>query len=355
MQDYLKPYIIGETAYNHEGDIDYLYRMINEIAELELDAVKFHLLLNADSYFQKNHPLMEVVNKWTFNKSQWLDIIDYSKSKKLDVIALCDDVDSIEFLLEQKYVVKAIEIHASGINDYFLLEAASRSAGEIYLGIGGTTIEEIAYAVNFLKSKNCDNITLMYGFQSYPTDYKHIHFARMIKLQKLFNLPVGYADHTQYNDPLNEIISVMPASMGYNILEKHYTPDYGIERVDFHSAVGKSQMLKIRELMNSALLAYGQNDLTMSEPELKYGNTGPMKKAIVARKKLKKGDILTADKMWFKRTKDESSINQSHFLKLVGLELIADIEEDEIIDFSKVSYKFIEVSIEDFTHVNRNK
>jgi len=35
-----EPYIIGETAYHHEGDIDYLYKMIDAIAELGLDAVK---------------------------------------------------------------------------------------------------------------------------------------------------------------------------------------------------------------------------------------------------------------------------------------------------------------------------
>ena len=40
-----EPYIIAETAYNHEGDVNYLYKMIDEIAELELNAIKFHLLL----------------------------------------------------------------------------------------------------------------------------------------------------------------------------------------------------------------------------------------------------------------------------------------------------------------------
>jgi sialic acid synthase SpsE len=41
--DYRKLYIIGETAYNHEGDINYLHKMIDDIAELELNAVKVRL------------------------------------------------------------------------------------------------------------------------------------------------------------------------------------------------------------------------------------------------------------------------------------------------------------------------
>lgn len=61
--NFKEPYIIGETAYNHEGDINYLYKMIDEIAELELNAVKFHLMLNPESYMQKKHPLMRETRK----------------------------------------------------------------------------------------------------------------------------------------------------------------------------------------------------------------------------------------------------------------------------------------------------
>ncbi|RMH72099.1 MAG: N-acetylneuraminate synthase, partial [Gemmatimonadetes bacterium] len=52
------PYIIGETAYHHEGDMDYLIRMIDDMAEMGLNAVKFHLMFDPESYMQKKHPLM---------------------------------------------------------------------------------------------------------------------------------------------------------------------------------------------------------------------------------------------------------------------------------------------------------
>ncbi len=57
---FTKPYIIGETAYNHEGDFDYLVKMIDDIADIGLNAVKFHLLLNVDSYMQKKHTLRNI-------------------------------------------------------------------------------------------------------------------------------------------------------------------------------------------------------------------------------------------------------------------------------------------------------
>jgi len=349
----LKPYIIGETAYNHEGDIKYFYGMIDDIAELKLDAIKFHMLLNPESYMQKKHPLMGELKDWIFSKKQWDGIINYSFKKKLDIIVLCDDVESVSYILKNNQEIKAIEIHATSLNDYFLLNSVSEFKGQIILGIGGSSLDEINYAVEFLKNKEKNDILLMYGFQSYPTNYKDINLSKMIKIKNLFNLPLGYADHTAFDDPNNEFISIMPVTMGINILEKHYTPDYGKERIDYHAAVGKKQMLKIKKMMEIALEVYGSNNLKMSKAEIEYGNTGPMKKAIVAKKNIKKAEKLSLDNLWFKRTVEESPIKQNQFLQLIGLRALHDIKEDEIVDFSKVEYKFKKVGLENFTHVEK--
>jgi sialic acid synthase SpsE len=151
---------------------------------------------------------------------------------------------------------------------------------------------------------------------------------------------VGYADHTAFDDPYNETISVMGAMMGMNVLEKHYTPDYGKERVDYNSAVGKEKISRIKKLMKLALTVYGSGYIGMSEPELKYGSIGPMKKAIVTRSNIRKGEKLSLENLWFKRTREESPLEQRIFLQLIGLEASRDISEDEIIDLSMVIYKF---------------
>jgi sialic acid synthase SpsE len=78
----------------------------------------------------------------------------------------------------------------------------------------------------------------------------------------------------------------------------------------------------------------------MSEAELKYGNTGPMKKAVVAKKQIRKGERLSKNNLWFKRTMEESSVKQKDFSRLIGLEVTGDIGKDEIVDFSKVKYEF---------------
>ena len=349
------PYIIAETAYNHEGDIAYLKRMVDEIADLRLNAVKFHLLLNIDSFMKKTHPLYATVKQWMFTEKQWDDILGLAADRNLDIIALCDDVESIQYLIRTKKKVQAIELHATSINDYFMLKAAAKFTGQIILGVGGSTISDITYAVDLLRHQEKQNIFLMYGFQSYPTNYKDINLSKMLAIRDLFHLPVGYADHTGFNDPNNEMISVAAAFMGFPVLEKHFTLDYGKERIDYHAAVGAQHMKRIRDLMSIALQTHGSGKITLSEPEKAYGNIGPMKKAIVARKDIKKEGQFTLENLWFKRTPEESTIQQKQFLQLLGCTAKTDINKDDVIDFSNVNYKFKPVDLRQFTKIKNVK
>lgn len=61
--------------------------------------------------------------------------------------------------------------------------------------------------------------------------------------------------------------------------------------------------------------------------------------AIVAKRDIRKGEKLSLDNLWFKRTEEESPVKQSQLWQLISLEANRDISEDEIIDFTKVKYE----------------
>lgn len=332
----LKPYIIAETAYNHEGSLDYLFKMVDDIAQLKLNAIKFHLLLNVHSYITASHNLFPKYKEWLFTVKEWDSVIKCSKSKGLDVVALCDDVESLKFINKKHRNIFAVELHAVSLGDLFMLQEAAKFPGKIILGVGGSTLDEIHYAIDILAENKKRDILLMYGFQCYPTDYAEINLSRMLKINKLFDLPIGYADHTSYDDLNNEIVSCMAAMEGINILEKHYTPDQGKQRIDFQSAVGSEKMIKIKDLMALALKVYGNGDMRMSKAELNYGEIGPMKKAIVALKNIKKGEQITMGNIWFKRTGEISSLKQNQLFSIIGLKASRNIRRDETVDFNKL-------------------
>ena len=84
----------------------------------------------------------------------------------------------------------------------------------------------------------------------------------------------------------------------------------------------------------------GPGGIEMSGAEKKYGDTGPMKKAIVARKNIPVNKILELQDIAFKRTPESSFLDQKDIKLLIGMKVHTEIEKDEIIDYRKVEYKF---------------
>lgn len=336
---YNKPYIIGETAFHHQGDKDFLLRLIDEAANLGLPCIKFHLLLEIESYMAANHKAINDLKKWIFHKEEWKEIIKTAHQKGLEVLALCNEPESAEFIMTEDLPVSGMELHATGLNDIFLLELAKQFNGTIVLGIGGSTIDEINYAINYLNQNEQKDILLMHGFQNYPTDPKEVNLLRGLKTAELFDLPVGYADHTDPNDDNNALISATAFAMGFDVLEKHFTITHE-PRIDSQAAVSIKTMKQIIDYSETINLVTGSGKIEYSDSEKKYGDTGPMKKAIVAKKEIEKGEEITLENVWFKRTNESVYLKQNALPSILGLKANQNIPKDGIVDFSVIDYQF---------------
>jgi len=347
-----KPYIIGETAFHHEGDKQFTLDLIKMASQLKLDAIKFHITVDIENYMVANHEAIDIIRPWCFNEKQWDSVL--SNVKDMDIVLLCNDIKSIEYAINTKHKIAAIEIHATGLNDIFLLKKATQFDNTIILGTGGSTLDEIEFAISYLKSIGKYDILLMHGFQNYPTDFKDIKLERMNKLSKLFNLPIGYADHTDPSDNNNEFISCLGIANGHNIIEKHFTHKFGEKRIDAQAAISFKQMEQIKKIAQIIHETLGkENSLQLSNAELKYGNTGPMKKAIVAKKTILKGDTIKLDNIVFKRTNDSSSIKQNELYKVLGNKANCTIMKDQIIDLKNVDFSFTVTDISQFNNTKK--
>ncbi|SEG42876.1 N,N'-diacetyllegionaminate synthase [Halpernia humi] len=350
MLPQIKPYFIAETAFHHEGDKNFLLKLIDDFCNLDINAIKFHLLFDLEDYIIENHPAVDVLKNISIKKEDWKEIFNLVNSKNRDLVLLTNDLESLKWVnsVQNEYNVEAIELHSTGLNDIFLLKECLNFEKTIILGVGGSTIDEIFYAVDFLKKNGKNDILLMHGFQNYPTNYEDINFKRMQFLREAFSLPIGYADHTDPTDKKNRLISVLPQAMGFNILEKHVTNVLGEKRIDAQAAVSIEQMAEIIEDANTVFKTIGKESVVFSEAEKNYGNTGPMKKAIVARENIKKGQKITLSNVAFKRTETSSSLLQKDIVKILGAEASKDIAKDEIISFNNVEYLFQKENFDQF-------
>nr|WP_245405015.1 N-acetylneuraminate synthase family protein [Chryseobacterium sp. SSA4.19] len=330
--------------------------LVKDISCLEINAVKFHLLFDLEDYIIKNHPAEEVLRKISIPEQSWFQVFDYMKETGKKIVLLCNDLKSLKFVnsIQNQYPIDAVELHSTGLNDIFLLEEAANFKKDIILGVGGSTFDEVKFAVDFLKAQKQNNIVLMHGFQSYPTNYNDINFKRIEMLSNAFGLPIGYADHTDPKDSNNEVISVLPVMNGVKILEKHVTNKFSEQRIDAQAAVSIETMGNIIRLANTLNQSLGSDNLNFSEAELNYGNTGPMKKALVARKPIKKGEIITKEDIAFKRTTASSPLLQKDIYKILGNIALEDIAQDTLLTNMNVEYAFKKQNFDQFFVSDKN-
>lgn len=320
--------LIAETAMHHQGDFDFMVSLIDAlINKSKADYIKTHLLFDIDEYFLKDHPGYELTKKWLFNKQQWKTIFDMIMASDKKPMMLFNDSKAVEF--GSKYLPELIEIHSVSINDIYLLDSLKQNVDKktkIVLGIGGSSLYEIDSAINYLKH---DNIILMFGFQNYPTDYNDINFRKVRKIMNLYpEFEFGYADHTGWDHPNNQLITLFGAAFGMEFIEKHVTTDYGKERIDWSAAISIDSFNELKDKLEILRKCLGNGKLELNTAEKKYSLFGPMKKAAILNKDIKVGDIFSMTQIDFKRTSQISDISQTDILNFVGKCFNKDIKKD---------------------------
>lgn len=210
--------LIAETAFSHEGDLNYLKRQIKSAYEAKVDYIKFQIFFNKNASYTKNHPFFDRAEDWMFSEKEWIEIFKLSKKLNLKIIVLPLNVPSILFCNKYKQYITAYEVHSTCLNDYFFLNKLKNINKKIILGIGGRIPSEVNYALKNVKA-DLKKTTLVYGFQSFPTAINKINLLKVKYFKKLFNTAVGYADHTKYDSNILHDLNAYAFLLGARLLK----------------------------------------------------------------------------------------------------------------------------------------
>lgn len=282
-------YFYTETAFHHEGNLNYIKELIVATKESGAKGIKFQVLTNSNDFVSEKHSAFKDLSGYCFSKSTWVEIFDFTKKKDLDIIMMPLNIDALDLL--DSFEVKFLEIHSVSFNDFRLLEKIKERKNDLIIGVGGRSIEEInemqKYFGNQLK-------VLMVGFQSFPSKLEDIKLGKIAYLKKQYpNLYIGYADHSSFENEFAVKANEYAFLLGATIFEKHITINEGVERIDFSAAVSKDkikQSIRNIEFIIKYVVIPESDLLTFNEPELKYRNR---QLTCVANRDIKEGAIIS--------------------------------------------------------------
>lgn len=326
--------LIAETAWHHEGDFGFMEELVSKLCEeSQADVVKMHVTLDLDLYMSKDHEAYSTLEKWMFTEAEWQIFFSIVRKSEKKLMLLLNDTRAIEFSAE--FDPDFVELHSVCLNVPKLQESLLRNIRNsvpVIIGVGGCTLDEVDSAVSVFDDRET---VLMFGFQNYPTKYEDVNLKKIRKIQSLYSdNKFGYADHTGWDEPNNELITLLVASNGIDYVEKHVTTEYGVKRCDYSAAISIDMLNQLAAKLKVLDCLKGNGSIDLNEGERVYSQYGPMKMSPVASRSLEVGDVFTQADFEFIRTALVTKLSQTAVVRNIGKSLLRPAEKGDILDWS---------------------
>lgn len=334
------PYIIAEIGSNHNGDLVLARQLIDEARRCGADAVKFQswssktLISQAEyerntSYEDKKRhfgSLKDMVDAYQFTPEQHLEIQSYCQEKGIHFMSSAFSPEEVVLLKDLD--VPAIKLASMDVTHPVLLAAAARSGKPIILSTGLADLAEIAEAVRILQEHGCSELILLHCISIYPPDYRDIHLRNMGTLERAFDVPIGFSDHS-----IGTAIPLAAVALGACVIEKHFTLDKDMEGWDHWISADPAELELICREAKNVFEALGSSVRSVSSAELEKRKK--FRRCIVLRHDLKAGHSLSLADLDFKRP--GTGIAPNAYPYLLGRRLLTDLPADHELDWKDLA------------------
>jgi len=331
----MRVFIIAEAGVNHNGSIDLAKKLINAASSSGADSIKFQTFIaknlvtknSEKANYQKitsdeEETQLDMLKKFELNKEAHLELIRYSKVKNIKFLSSPFDHDSIELLDE--IGLEIFKIPSGEITNLPYLKHIGKLNKKIILSTGMSNFDEVKSALNILVNSGTkkNNITILHSNTEYPTPMQDVNLRAMITIGKELDVKFGYSDHT-----LGIEVDIAAVAIGAHCIEKHITLDCNMEGPDHKASLEPSQFKEMVKAIRNIEKALGSEIKKPSKSEI--SNIDIVRKSIVAKSKIKKGDILNENNLAVKRP--GKGLSPMKWDEIIGTKASKDYNEDDLI------------------------
>ena len=256
-------FLCFEIGPTHDG-LENALELIRKAGAAGVDGVKLQIIdadrlvsdkeqrfsystLNPDSgeFQKKTEPLYQILKRRQLSRRELEIIAEEIDSMGMEFFATISFAEDIK--LVRDLGCTSLKIASADVNHTPLLRAAARSGMNVQLDTGNSTIEEISYAVELLEKETCHSIIIHHCPSGYPAYLESISLRTISQIQKRFNYPVAFSDHSPGID-----MNIAAVSLGATLIEKTVTADRTTPSVEHCFSLEADQfdrfVVRIREL-----------------------------------------------------------------------------------------------------------
>ena len=334
---YKKPFLIADIGVNYYdiaqkeeiSDIDAAKLMISEAKKVGIDAVKFESYKTENLLSEESQTQFDLYKKYDkFGVDEFRQLADFCSELKIKFLSTPLDFESADYLDE---FMDIYPISSSDLTNIPFIQYIAKKNKPILLLTGAATLNEIKRAVKAIEEVSTVDIAIMHSVLAYPTEYRDANLA-MIKdlVQNFPEYEIGYSDHTRPDS--NMFVLTTAYNYGAEIIEKHFTLDKSLPGNDHNHSMDPEDVMVFKTNVGflSQLSGMKNKQPLICESSAKRES----RRSIVLTKDIKKGDIITADLITFKRP--GTGISPARVDDVVGKTALVDISKDTLIDFDMI-------------------
>ncbi|MEE3744931.1 N-acetylneuraminate synthase [Campylobacter porcelli] len=330
-----KVYIIAEAGVNHNGSLDIAKALIDEAYRAGADAVKFQTFKAENlasktalkASYQKqttnaNQSQYDMLKSLELSYDDHVELISHAKSLGIDFLSTAFDIDSANMLYELG--IKSFKIPSGEITNLPLLRTIAKFQKPIILSTGMATMSEISDALSILTQyTKLENITILHANTQYPTPFCDVNLKAMNSIGAEFGVKFGYSDHT-----LGIYVPIGAVALGASVIEKHFTLDKTQNGPDHKASLEPNELKMMVDGIRAMEVSLGDGIKRPSPSEIE--NINIVRKSIVAKRDIIKGEILNEQNITTKRSL-LIGISPMKWDKVIGQIAKKDYKKDEII------------------------
>jgi sialic acid synthase SpsE len=292
-------FIIAEAGSNWRmgtktRDLSMAKSLIDVAAESKCDAIKFQTYKSETTYVSNagksdylsnsgiNEQITEIFQDLSMPYDMIPELADYCKTQKIEFMSTpfsVNDAKAIDpFVLRHK-------IASFEISHLRLIEFLAGTNKPLILSTGASTLEEIEWAVNYFYDNGGKDISLLHTISKYPAPLSSLNLKTISELEKKFNIPVGFSDHSR-SPTIGPITAV---SLGGQIIEKHFTLNNNLPGPDHSFALTPIELKNMVEAIRGCELVLGSNEKTILPEEFELREFAH--RGLQAIKEIKENDI----------------------------------------------------------------
>lgn len=325
------PFIIAEGGINHNGDLSLAKEMIKSASDAGADAIKFQTHFADKEMVESSitaryigESVYHLIGRMELSKDDHIELIECAKKHGIIFLSTPFSKEAVDLLCELD--VPAFKIGSGELTNLPLVEYIARKNKPVILSTGMSTMDEIAEAVNLIKTYN-KKLILMQCTSIYPTRYEDVNLGAMKILRDVFNVPVGLSDHSEC------IYTALGAvALGACVIEKHFTLSRKLDGPDQKASIEPPELVELVKGSNAIFKATGDcKEVIQEEVQVQQF----ARESVVSLVDIKKGEMIRQDMVWVKRP--GTGIPARCLNSVLGRVVNKDINKNNILQWSDLA------------------